>query len=189
MYTPDREDLFAVLTGGFDRLNLTIMDARIHTTRFGFALDTFVVLDHAMQPVIDKRILAQLEQGLREQLLTPQPGRDFLKSVLPRTLKHFPITTRIGFTPSANGQQTILEITAQDRPGLLYQVALTLQHCQARLVTAKVATYGERAEDLFFVTDRDGKPITDTAQQDCLRREILARLGGEPAAVSEALEF
>ena len=189
VYTPDREDLFAVLTGGFDRLNLTIMDARIHTTRFGFALDTFVVLDHAMQPVIDKRILAQLEQGLREQLLTPQPGRDFLKSVLPRTLKHFPITTRIGFTPSANGQQTILEITAQDRPGLLYQVALTLQHCQARLVTAKVATYGERAEDLFFVTDRDGKPITDTAQQDCLRREILARLGGEPAAVSEALEF
>ena len=140
-----------------------------------------------MQPVSDKRALAQLEQGLRDQVLRPQPGRDFLKSVLPRTLKHFPIATRVGFSPSANGQTTILEVTAQDRPGLLYQVGLALQHCQARLVTAKVATYGERAEDLFFVTDRDGKPITDVAQQECLQREILARLGSEPAVV-EVLE-
>ena len=189
VYTPDREDLFAVLTGGFDRLNLTIMDARIHTTRFGFALDTFVVLDHTMQPIKDKRELAQLEQGLRDQVLNPQPGRDFLKSVLPRTLKHFPIATRVGFSPSANGQTTILEVTAQDRPGLLYQVALALQHCQARLVTAKVATYGERAEDLFFITDRDGKPINDAAQQECLRHEILARLGDEQATATEVLEI
>ena len=189
VYTPDREDLFAVLTGGFDRLNLTIMDARIHTTRFGFALDTFVVLDHAMQPVSDKGELAQLEQGMRDQVVNPQPGRDFLKSTLPRTLKHFPIATRVGFSPSANGQTTILEVTAQDRPGLLYQVALALQHCQARLVTAKVATYGERAEDLFFITDRDGKPINDAAQQECLKREILARLGDEQATATEVLEI
>ena len=190
IYTSDRDDLFSVLTGGFDRLNLTIMDARIHTTRFGFALDTFVVLDHTMQPITDKRTLAQLEQGTREQLLKPQAGRDFLKSVLPRTLKHFPIETRIGFSPSVNGQQTILEVIAQDRPGLLYQVALALQHCQARLITAKVATYGERAEDLFFITNHDGKPLTDAAQQECLQREILARLGSEPREPAvPAVEF
>lgn len=189
VYTPDRDDLFAVLTGGFDRLNLTIMDARIYTTRFGFALDTFVVLDHAMQPVSDTRALAQLAQKMRDQLLTPQPGRDFLKIALPRTLKHFPIATRVAFSPSANGQQTILEVTAQDRPGLLYQVALALQHCQARLVTAKVATYGERAEDFFFITGRDGKPIAEGTQQDCLRREILARLGDVPVVVNQAIEF
>ncbi len=189
VYTPDRDDLFAVLTGGFDRLNLTIMDARIHTTRFGFALDTFVVLDHAMQPVSDARALAQLAQRMRDQLLAPQPGRDFLKTALPRTLKHFPIATRVAFSPSASAQQTILEVTAQDRPGLLYQVALALQHCQARLVTAKIATYGERAEDFFFITGRDGKPIADSEQQSCLRREILARLGDEPAAATQAIEF
>ena len=189
VYTPDRDDLFAVLTGGFDRLNLTIMDARIHTTRFGFALDTFVVLDHAMQPVRDARVLSQFAQKMREQLLAPQPGRDFLDVTLPRALKHFPITTRVVFSPSVNGQQTILEVTAQDRPGLLYQVALALQHCQARLVTAKIATYGERAEDFFFITGRDGKPIADGAQQDCLRREILARLGDKPALSTAAIEF
>jgi len=181
VYTPDRDDLFAILTGGFDRLNLTIMDARIHTTRFGFALDTFVVLDHAMQPVCDVRALKQLAQSLREQLLTPLPGRDFLDSVMPRALRHFPIATRVGFSPSHNGAQTIMEVRAQDRPGLLHQVALALQHCQARLMTAKIATYGERAEDFFFITGRDGREQTDLAQQECLTREILARLGNVPS--------
>ena len=189
VYMPDREDQFAVLTGGFDRLNLSIMGARIHATPFGFALDSFVVLDHAMQPVRDARALAQLAQKMREQLLAPQPGRGFLDVTLPRTLKHFPIATRVVFSPSVNGQQTILEVTAQDRPGLLYQVALALQHCQARLVTAKVATYGERAEDYFFVTDRDGRPIPEGAQQDCLQREILTRLGDKTVLSTQAIEI
>jgi [protein-PII] uridylyltransferase len=188
VYTPDRDDLFAVLTGGFDRLNLTIMDARIYTTRSDFALDTFVVLDHAMQPVSDARALTQLAQALRDQLLAPQPSREFLKSVMPRTLKHFPIATRVHFTLALNGLQTIMEVTAQDRPGLLHQVALALQHCKARLVTAKIATYGERAEDVFFITERDGQ-ILSAESQECLRTEIEQRL--EPSSdkhvVSETL--
>ncbi len=188
VYTPDRNDLFAVVTGGLDRLNLTIMDARIHTTRFGFALDTFVVLDHAMQPVTDTRALLQLAQALREQLLTPQPGRDFHKSIMPRTLKHFPIATHVAFSPSHSGAQTIMEVRAQDRPGLLHQVALALQHCQARLVTAKIATYGERAEDIFFLTGNDGRALTDTDRQECLKREILARLEDSPRT-PQTLDF
>jgi [protein-PII] uridylyltransferase len=188
VYTPDRDDLFAVLTGGFDRLNLTIMDARIHTTRFGFALDTFVVLDHAMQPVSNVRALKQLAQAMREQLLAPQPGRDFLKTVMPRTLKHFPIATHVGFSDSLNGTQTIMEVTAQDRPGLLHQVALALQHCEVQLVTAKIATYGERAEDIFFLTGRDGRVLTNAVQVECLKREMLARLGDNPST-SQPLEF
>jgi len=185
VYTADRDDLFVVTTGGFDRMNLTIMDARIHTTRYGFALDIFVVLDHDMQPISDDQALAQLARQLRSQLLAPQPGRDFLQTALPRQLRHFPIDTRVGFSPSLNGQQTIMEVTAQDRPGLLYQVALALQQCQARLVTAKVATYGERAEDVFFLTDRAGLPLPD-AQQQCLRGEITRRLGvaSRPAATA-----
>ena len=185
VYTPDRDDLFAVLTGGFDRLNLTIMDARIHTTRFGFALDTFVVLDHAMQPVTDARALKQLTEAMREQLLAPRPGRDFLKSVVPRALKHFPIATRVHFSLAHNGAQTIMEVTAQDRPGLLHQVAIALQHCQARLVTAKIATYGERAEDIFFVTGRDGLVLSDTPQR-CLQTEIERRLGSASGTPGES---
>jgi len=186
IYSPDRNDLFTVLTGGFDRLNLTIMDARIHTTRFGFALDTFVVLDHAMQPLRDARALKQLAQAMREQLLAPEPGRDFLKSVVPRALKHFPIATRVGFSASHSSAQTIMEVTAQDRPGLLHQVALALQHCQARLVTAKVATYGERAEDVFFVTGQDGLVLSGEPQR-CLQTEIERRLGAASGKPGESV--
>jgi [protein-PII] uridylyltransferase len=187
VYTPDRDDLFVVITGGFDRLGLTIMDARIHTTRSGFALDTFVVLDHAMQPLTDLRALAELATGLREQLLSPKPGRDFAKAILPRTLKHFPIHTEVRFGHTSNNQQTVLEVHAQDRPGLLYQVALALQTCQTRLLAAKVATYGARAEDYFFVSNRNGEPLTDPVKQAQLKQTIVARLGGEttPPAVME----
>ncbi len=176
IFTPDREDLFAVLTGGFDRLNLSIMDARIHTTRFGFALDTFIAFDHTGQAISDPKLLLQLQSALRGQLLDPRPGRNAATVHLPRQLKHFPIDTKVSFSPSSNGQSTLMEVVAQDRPGLLYQVALSLQHCKARLITAKVATYGERAEDMFFITDRNGQPIADNAQLYCLASEIYQRL-------------
>ncbi|MEK7796747.1 MAG: HD domain-containing protein, partial [Pseudomonadota bacterium] len=185
VYAPDREDLFSVLTAGFDRLNLSIVDARIHTLHNGFALDTFVVLDHAGQPVSDPRALAQLQQVMRAQLLDPKPGRDLHGAPLPRALKQFPIETRVHFAPSPRGNLTILEVVAQDRPGLLYQVALALAHCRVNLVAAKVSTYGERAEDVFFVNTRDGKPLTDAAQMKSLETEIVRRLS--PATTTEAV--
>jgi [protein-PII] uridylyltransferase len=66
-------------------------------------------------------------------------------------------------------------VVAQDRPGLLYQVALALQHCGVRLLTAKIATYGERAEDIFFVTSYRGGALV-AAQQRCLSEEVVRRL-------------
>jgi [protein-PII] uridylyltransferase len=181
IYTPDRDDLFVVITAGFDRLNLSIVDARIHTLHNGFALDTFVVLDHSGEPVSDPRALAQLQNAMREQLLNPQPGRDPRSAHMPRQLKHFPIETRVVFGPSPNGQLTIMEVTAQDRPGLLYQVGLALKQHHVNLVAAKVATYGERAEDIFFVNDHNRQPLTDAVHLARLEMEILRRLELAPA--------
>ncbi|MEK7207473.1 MAG: bifunctional uridylyltransferase/uridylyl-removing protein, partial [Pseudomonadota bacterium] len=160
----------------FDRMNLSIMDARIHTLRNGFALDTFVVLDHSGQAVSDPRQLASLQKAMRDQLLNPRPGRDMQSTGLSRQLKHFPIETRVTFSPSPKGQLTIMEVMAQDRPGLLYQVALALKHCHVNLVAAKVSTYGERAEDIFFINNKT-QPLTDKAQLTCLETEIAKRLG------------
>jgi len=182
IYTPDRDDLFVVMTAGFDRLNLSIMDARIHTLHNGFALDTFVVLDHSGQPVSDPNALAQLQKAMRDQLLNPQPGRDPQSAHLPRQLKHFPIETRVVFGPSPKGQLTLMEVTAQDRPGLLYQVGLALKQHHVNLVAAKVATYGERAEDIFFINDRNRQPLADKGQLSCLEMEIIRRLGTAPVS-------
>jgi len=182
IYTPDRDDLFVVMTAGFDRLNLSIMDARIHTLHNGFALDTFVVLDHSDKPVSDPRALAQLQKAMRDQLLSPHPGRDPQSAHLPRQLKHFPIETRVVFGPSPKGQLTLMEVTAQDRPGLLYQVGLALKQHHVNLVAAKVATYGERAEDIFFINDRNRQPLVDKTQLAGLESEIVRRLELAPAA-------
>lgn len=175
-YTPDRDDLFSIITGGFDRLNLSIVDARVHTLRNGFALDTFVVLDSTGESISDPRSLKHLEQAMRQQLLDPKPGRDLQQARLPRTLQQFPIETRVQFTQAPSRPVTIMEVTAQDRPGLLYQLALALKHCNINLVAAKVATYGERAEDIFFINTHAQAPLA-AAQELCLNEEITRRLG------------
>jgi [protein-PII] uridylyltransferase len=176
VYAPDRKGLFVNITAGIDRLNLSIWDARIHTTRSGYALDTFVVLDHANQPITDKAVIEQIRKSMREQLQNPQPGRDMHHAHLSRALKHFPIETAVTFSTAPNGQTTTMEVVAQDRPGLLYQVALTLASCKVRLVTAKIATFGERVEDIFFIVTPDGKLVDDPALQESLKKEIVERL-------------
>jgi [protein-PII] uridylyltransferase len=70
-----------------------------------------------------------------------------------------------------------MEVTAQDRPGLLYQIALALKHCRVNLVAAKVGTYGERAEDIFFVNSRDKTPLSDKQQLMCMEDQIIKRIG------------
>ena len=181
VYTPDRKGLFVDMTAGIERLNLSIWDARIHTTRFGYALDTFVVLDHANQPITDATHLEQIRKKMHDQLLAPRPGRDMHHAHLPRTMKHFPIETNVTFGLSPNGQTTVMEVMAQDRPGLLYQVALALAECKVKLVTAKIATFGERVEDIFFVATPDGKLVEDSVQQEALKKEIIQRLGPNAA--------
>jgi len=186
VYAPDRRDLFVILTAGFDRLNLSIVDARIHTTGSGFALDTFVVLDHNAEPVRDLRTLAQLEKEMREQLRAPQAGRDSRATHLSRTLKQFPIATKVDFSAEPERSRTLMEVVSQDRPGLLYGIALALRHCGVNLAAAMVSTFGERAEDVFFLSNADNEAITDPAMLDCLRREITTRLDGERTAAEES---
>lgn len=176
VYTPDRKGLFVDMTAGIERLNLSIWDARIHTTRYRYALDTFVVLDHANQPITDERELARIQSAMQEQMQDPRPGRDMHHAHIPRTLKHFPIDTTVNFSIAPNGQSTVMEVIAQDRPGLLYQVALALAACSVRLVTAKIATFGERVEDIFFIVTPDGKLVADPATQEKLKKEIIGRL-------------
>ncbi len=155
IFSPYNDELFAVLTGSFDRLNLSIVDARIH--RAGdYALDCFVALTaDGTAPSQDE--LNGLQKLIHSDLANG--SRDTLAPPLPRALKHFPIQTEVNFSSTANGQLTVMEVIAQDRPGLLHQIALALKACHIRIVTAKVATFGERAEDIFFLTDEFGKPF------------------------------
>jgi [protein-PII] uridylyltransferase len=168
---PDSEKLLCDVTAGFDRLNMNIVDARVHRMRSNLVIMVFVVLPGA-QGTPSAADLEAAAKRLRHEVLEPQTKPPGHPVHIPRTLKYFPIETTVRFSNSENADATIMEVTAQDRPGLLLQVANALLAFKIRLVTAKVSTFGERAEDVFFITDRDGQPVTDAGQHLCISEMI-----------------
>ena len=185
IFTPDLANLLVMTTAGFDCLHLNIVDARLHTTRMGFALHNYLVLDQNDEAVNDPEKLKEIEDALRSQLQDPRKGRDPLKAHIPLALKQFPIPTEVNFSETLQGRQTIIEVIAQDRPGLLYQIAEVFDKYDIKLHNAKVATFGARIEDIFIVTDLANKPITDTGIKNSIKEHIIDRLDSSQNTVSE----
>ena len=179
IYTPDREFLFAVCTHVIEQMGLTIVDARIITSRNGFALDTFVVLDASNEAIRDPRriheIESQLYQGLQQTGLP-----EFTINRRPaRQLKHFNIATEVDFELDQDKEHTIMYLSTSDRPGLLARVARTLASHSVRVNNAKIATYGAQVEDSFIITTRKNEPLTDPEQQQILKQAVIQALDSD----------
>lgn len=176
IFSPLNDDLFTIVTGSFDRLNLSIVDARIHMAG-DHALDCFVVLtgDGRVPGTTELRHLCgQIRDDINN-------GRQYVsRRTVAHAVRHFPLPTEVSFSEDLRGQ-TVMEVVAQDRPGLLHQVGLALRACHARIVTAKVATFGARADDVFFLTDTHGQPLgrEPSARLAALAREVRRRLDND----------
>ena len=170
VYTRDKDYLFATITATLEQLGLNIIDARVITSDNGFTLDTFLVLDRDETSITDtnrqKEICEQLQNGLHDPDDMPHPSVPFT-----RVQKHFPIATRIHFHDDENNQRTQMEVVTSDRLGLLASIASGMLKCHVLLQNAKIATFGERAEDIFFITDSQQKPIQEE-DKDCLRKTV-----------------
>ena len=151
VYMRDSGDLFMRLCGFFARLGFTIADAKIHTTRNGYALDSFVLLDPG-QEIHYRDLINLLEHDLAERLKSDSPADRPAGGRLPREVKHFPITPTVNIRPDERGQHYIMSVTAADRPGLLFGIAETLVRHGINLHTAKIATLGARIEDTFLIS-------------------------------------
>ena len=180
IYAAESDLLLSTVTGAFEVLDLSITDARIHTTLSGFAIYSFVVLDS--QRYNRSENLQDLQREIRRLILNPKIERKPKITRLSRTMRQFPIETEVSFD-STHSNHTAMEVIAQDQPGLLHRVARCLWSCKVKLVTAKIATFGERAEDIFFITDRDGRPVDDPAIRDCLSVRIYDALASEQSKV------
>ena len=167
IYTHDRDDLFARICSFFERADFNIVEAKIHTTRHGYALDSFVVLDETNRSAHYRDLLNFIEYELAQQLAGETPLLPPLQGRLSRHLKHFPITPEVAISPDDKGQYHVLSIIAGDRPGLLSHVARILLRHEIHLHTAKIATLGERAEDTFLIT---GERLND--QKAVVRLEV-----------------
>lgn len=172
VYSLDQRDLFARLVGFFGRSGYNIIDAKIHTTRHGYALDSFMLLDISGRDN-DRDMIAYIEHEVTERLkhqLAPEPPAN---GRISRQVKHFPIEPAVTLQPDEKGVYFVLSVSAADRPGLLYAVAMTLARHGANLHTAKIATLGERVEDTFLVT---GGNLGESVHRIELETELLKRL-------------
>jgi [protein-PII] uridylyltransferase len=152
IYTPYRDDLFARICSFFERNEFNIVDAKVHTSRHGYALDSFVVLEETSRSAHYRDLLYFINFELLQRLTDVTPIDPPLQGRLSRHLKHFPITPEISIKLDEKNTYYILSVTAGDRPGLLSRIAQILLKHGIHLHTAKITTLGERAEDTFLIT-------------------------------------
>ena len=175
VYTPDQTDLFARICGYFDQAEFSILDAKVHTAKNGYALDTFQVVT-PMLNVHYRELTPMVENGLKQAienggpLLKPRQG-----GRVSRRVKSFPVAPRVRLQPDEKAQRWLLSISASDRAGLLYGVAQILAQHQINVLLAKVSTLGERVEDTFLI---DGAALQHNRTQIDLETQLLTVLGG-----------
>ncbi len=174
VYTRDKPDLFARICGYFDRIGYSVLDARIHTTQRGYALDTFQVItpgdetdDHYEE--LNSHLVAGLCEAICKEGALPPPVRGRVS----RRVMSFPIAPHVSLSPDEKGQRWLLNLSASDRVGLLYSIALVLAKHHLNLQLAKVVTLGERVEDTFLI---DGLELQHNRQQIEIETELLQAL-------------
>jgi [protein-PII] uridylyltransferase len=172
IYTPDREALFARICGYFERAGFNIVEAKIHTTRNGYALDTFMVMGKG-DGAHYRDLMALIESELTAELQSQGPLRPPGSGRVSRRVRHFPIPPAVDIRPDERGSYHSLNIVASDRPGLLYRVARQLANYKLNLYSAKINTLGDRAEDVFLVS---GAALADSKAILKLEQELLAEL-------------
>ena len=181
VYTPDVPDLFARICGYFDQASFSILDARVHTAKNGYALDTFQVnspdlagpegqSDHFRE--LAAMVESELDRTIQERGALPPPGA-IGKGRISRRVKSFPVAPRVDLRPDEKAQRWLLSVSASDRVGLLYLIARILARHNINLQLAKVTTLGERVEDTFLI---DGPELQHNRAQIAIETELLDAL-------------
>ena len=145
----DQKDLFARVVAFFEREGLSILDARIHTTVHGWALDTFLVQDKRGRDL--KALGASIEKNLANVISSAKPLPEPKKGKLSRRGRSFPVTPIVEIERDESQRSWVLRITCNDRIGLLFAIAVVLARHGINLATAKISTLDERVEDVFLI--------------------------------------
>lgn len=185
IYSKDRIGLFAVITAILDSLRLNIVDARIETSTKGRSLDSYRVLEDDGSAITDKEREQKIIKALKNGLNNPDSVSINIYRRVPRQLKHFKIPTRVDFSQDTANHRTILKLITADRPGLLARVGRAFADCGVNLKAAKIATIGAEAEDVFFITGDDKKPIEDPMKLQCLQDNIMRQLDTQAPETKE----
>jgi [protein-PII] uridylyltransferase len=177
----DHPGLFYRMAGAIHLAGGSIIDARIHTTRDGMAIDNFLVQDPVGRPFDEASQIDRLEAAIREALADRKRMTDRLAArPLPRArAEAFSINPNVLIDNRASNRYTVIEVNAADRPALLYALAYGLFQAKVTISSAHIATYGERAVDTFYVTDLTGDKIISEARLKDIESRLLDAATGE----------
>ena len=179
IHTKDRANLFATIVGILDSENINFIDAKLYGMKNGFCTDLITISDQGNKVDLEstkaKVLIDKLNQALNEKVLKPK----IVKKRLPRHLKHFQTTTEITFNHDMSNRWTNLEIKTSDRPGLLASICQVFLKHGALIKKARIATYGEKAEDRFSITSKQDTPFIKKNDLNNLLSDLKTSLSGE----------
>ena len=189
IYAADHPGLFYRIAGAISLGGANILDARIHTTRDGQAIDNFVIADPIGRPFEEAAQLARLRRSIEDVLTGKIRLADRLaaRPLARRRAEVFKVEPNVLIDNKASNRYTVLEVNAADRPALLYSLTHALFQSKMTIHSAHIATYGERATDTFYLTDLTGQKIDSAARLRTLERRLVALAGGNTGR-TETLE-
>jgi [protein-PII] uridylyltransferase len=184
IFARPRRHGFARTTAALDQLGLNIVDARITPTGDGFSLDLYHLLEDDGAPITDSDRQAEIERALWRSLQGPADAPFAVSRRAPRQARMFNTPTHIALSVDERNRRSVLELTAGDRPGLLCDVGKVLMAEHVELHAAKIMTVGERAEDVFYLTDFDNRPLAASATER-LKERLVQALDERQAALRQ----
>ncbi|NNE61289.1 MAG: [protein-PII] uridylyltransferase, partial [Woeseia sp.] len=178
LYTPSQKRTFAQTTSLLAELGMTIVDARIVPLQNNFSMDTFVFMELDSRTEIDGARLRRIKNVLQQVLTTEDDHAKPVTRSAPRQARMFSTKNAFYFDEDIANRRTILEIVAADRPGLLSTLGQAFIEFGIDIDTAKVLTIGERAEDVFYLVDESGRPLSKDVC-DKLRAHLTEKLDSQ----------
>lgn len=183
IHARSRAQLFSRVCAGLEQLDLSIHDARIYNANDGMTLDTFYVLGSDGEPITeDTARQKHIKEYLTQNLSSDANDSERAPRRTPRQMKSFSIPTETSMSIDEINNQSVLEVSTPDRPGLLARLGRIFVAFNIELQAAKIQTLGERVEDIFFVTDEHQQPITDPDICRLIQQTIRDELDEQAAA-------
>ncbi len=174
---PDRDGLFATIMATLDRHGIGVTRARLLVSEAGRVFDAFEIIDEQTAAVLGTERAGELRAALLRALSARDLQARLTRRRLPRRLRHFQRAPQLVFDDGARATQ--LAIVCSDRPGVLAQIAQALREARVRVHDARIATFGDRVEDFFTLTDGRGHAL-DAAAKAAVS-EALSRAFGKAA--------
>jgi [protein-PII] uridylyltransferase len=177
---PDHPRLLAIITGACAAAGANIVDAQIFTTTDGAALDTIFISRAFEQDEDELRRAARIAHGIERALKGEIRIAEAVAAKSPSrpASRAFHVVSEVAIDNAASNRHTVLEVVGLDRPGLLYELTTALAKLNLNIASAHIATFGEKAVDVFYVTDLTGSKVLHAGRQGTIRRMLLDVLDG-----------